>query len=56
MAAQWNPLDRKESGWASELVWKQWLEETPFASAGDRIPVVQSGVRHYTDYATPAPV
>jgi hypothetical protein len=24
-------------------------------SAGDRIPVIQSVVKHYTDWATPAP-
>jgi hypothetical protein len=31
------------------LVWIQRLEEKSFASAGDRIPVVQSVVRHYTE-------
>jgi hypothetical protein len=36
----------QEAGWASELVWTQWLEEKPYASAGDRIQVVQSVVRH----------
>jgi hypothetical protein len=29
--------------------WTQRLEEKFFASAGDRTPVVQSVVRHYTD-------
>jgi hypothetical protein len=33
---------------ASEPVWTQRLEEKLFASAGDRIPVTQSEVRHYT--------
>jgi hypothetical protein len=37
------------AGWASELVWTQTLEEKSSASAGDRTPVVQSVVRHYTD-------
>jgi hypothetical protein len=44
----------QEAGWASQLVWTQRLEETSFASAGDRTPIVQSVVRHYTDWATPA--
>jgi hypothetical protein len=39
----------QEAGWASELVWTQWLEEKSFACAGDRTPAVQSVVRHYTD-------
>jgi hypothetical protein len=30
------------------LVWTQRLEERIFASAGDRSPLVQSVVRHYT--------
>jgi hypothetical protein len=30
------------------------LEGKSFASARDRTPVVQSVVRHYTDWATPA--
>jgi hypothetical protein len=48
-------LDR-EARRASELVWTQRQEEKPFASAGDLTPVVQSVVRHYTDWATPAPL
>jgi hypothetical protein len=43
-----------EAGWAPELVWTQRLEAKCFASAGDRIPVVQSVVRHYSDWATQA--
>jgi hypothetical protein len=45
----------QEAGWASELVWTQRLEEKSFVCAGERTPVVQSVVRHYTDWATPAP-
>jgi hypothetical protein len=43
----------QEAGWASELVRVQRLEEKSFPSTGDRIPVVQSLVRH-ADRATPA--
>jgi len=43
-----------EAGWASELVWIQRLEEKTFASARDQTPVVQSVVRHYTDWANPS--
>jgi hypothetical protein len=39
----------QEAGWAPELVWTQRLEEKSFASVGDRTPVIQSAVRHYTD-------
>jgi hypothetical protein len=45
----------QEAGWAPELFWMQRLEEKSSASVGDRTPVVQSVVRHYTDWATPAP-
>jgi hypothetical protein len=38
-----------ESGWASEPVWTQRLEEKSSASVGDQTPVVQSIVSHYTD-------
>jgi hypothetical protein len=31
------------------------IQDKSFAPAGDRTPVVQSVVRHYTDWATPAP-
>jgi hypothetical protein len=43
----------KDSGWAPEPIWIQRLEKESFASAGDRILVVQSVVRHYTDWNTP---
>jgi hypothetical protein len=43
-----------EAGWAPEPVWKQRLEEKSSASVGDRTPVVQSVVGHYTDWAIPA--
>jgi len=45
-----------DAGLVSEPVWTQRLEKKSFAPAGDRTPVVQSVVRHYTDRATPAPV
>jgi hypothetical protein len=35
--------------WAPKPVWTQRLDEKSFASAGDRTPIVQSVVRHYTD-------
>jgi hypothetical protein len=45
----------QEAGWAREPVWTQRLEEKSFAPAGDRTPVVQPVVRHYTAWANPAP-
>jgi hypothetical protein len=39
----------QEAGWVPEPVWTQRLEEKSSASVGDRTPVVQSVVRHYTD-------
>jgi hypothetical protein len=45
----------QEAGWAPEPVWTQRLEEKSFASAGNRTPIARSIVRHYTDWATPAP-
>jgi hypothetical protein len=39
----------EEAGWAPEPVWTQRLEEKSSDSVGDRTPVVQSVVRHYTD-------
>jgi hypothetical protein len=42
----------QEAGWVPEPVWTQRLEEKSSASVGDRIPVVQSVVRHYTDWGT----
>jgi hypothetical protein len=44
----------QEAGWAPEPVWTQKLEEKSFAPPGDRTPVVQPVVRHYTDLANPA--
>jgi hypothetical protein len=38
----------QEAGWAPEPVWTQRLEEKSFAPAGNRTPVVQPVVRHYT--------
>jgi hypothetical protein len=37
-----------EAGWAPEPVWTQGLGEKSFAPAGDRTPIVQPVVRHYT--------
>jgi hypothetical protein len=48
------PLDRRLGGPQSP-VWTQRLEEKSSASVGDRNPVVQSVVRHGTDWATAAP-
>jgi hypothetical protein len=45
----------QEAGWAPEPVWTQRLEEKSFAPVGDRTPVVQPVVRHYTAWANPAP-
>jgi hypothetical protein len=45
----------QEAGWAPEPVWTQRLEEKSFAPAGDRTPIAQSVVRHYTAWANPAP-
>jgi hypothetical protein len=39
----------QKTGWAPEPVWTQRLEEKSSVSIGDRIPVVQSVVRHYSD-------
>jgi hypothetical protein len=41
------PLDRRVE-WAPERVWTQGLEEKFPAPVGDRTPVVQPIVRHYT--------
>jgi hypothetical protein len=45
----------QEAGWASEPVWTYRLEEKSYASVGDLTPFIHSVVRHYTDWATPAP-
>jgi hypothetical protein len=40
-------------GWVGpEPVWTQGLEEKSFTPAGDRNPIVQPVVRHYTAWAT----
>jgi hypothetical protein len=39
----------QEAGWAPEAVWKQRLEEKSSVPVGDRTPVAQSVVRHYSD-------
>jgi hypothetical protein len=44
----------QEAGWAPEPIWTQKLEEKSSAFVGYRTPVVQSVVRHYTDWATPS--
>jgi hypothetical protein len=44
-----------EAGWAPEPVWTQGLEEKSYAPIGDRTPIVQSVVTHYTAWATVAP-
>jgi hypothetical protein len=44
----------QEAGWALEPVWTQRLEEKSSVPAGDRTPVVQPVVRHFTDWATAA--
>jgi hypothetical protein len=41
-------------GWAPEPVWMQGLEEKSYAPVGDRTPIVQPVVSHYTDWATAA--
>jgi hypothetical protein len=39
----------QEAWWAPGPVWTQGLEQKSSASVGDRTPVVQSIVSHYTD-------
>jgi hypothetical protein len=46
----------QEAGWAPEPVRTQRLEEKSFAPAGDRTPIVQPVVIHYTAWANPAPM
>jgi hypothetical protein len=48
----------QEAGWAPEPIWTQRIEEISFASRrGSNLdrPVIQPVVRHYTDWANPAP-
>jgi hypothetical protein len=47
------PLYRRLGGSQSRS-WTQGLEEKSSASVGDRTPIVQPVVSHYTDWATPA--
>jgi hypothetical protein len=42
------PIVQVEAGWAPEPIWIQRLEEKSSFPAGDRTPVVQPVVRHYT--------
>jgi hypothetical protein len=44
----------QEAGWAPQPVWMQRPEKKSSAFVGDRTPVVQSVISHYTDWATPA--
>jgi hypothetical protein len=44
-----------EAGLAPEPVWTQALEEKFYAPAGDRTPIVQPLVSHYTAWATADP-
>jgi hypothetical protein len=46
----------QEAGWAPELVWMQGLEEKSSASVGDWTLATQPTVRHYTAWATAAPL
>jgi hypothetical protein len=46
------PLDRRQF---PEPVWTQGLEKKSSAPVGDRAPIFQPVVRHYTDWATAAP-
>jgi hypothetical protein len=48
----------QEAGWATEPVWTQRLEELSSCLCRESnldCPVVQSVVRHYTDWTTPIP-
>jgi hypothetical protein len=45
----------QEAAWVPEPVWTQGLEEKSSVPVGDRTPIVQPVVRHYTDWATAAP-
>jgi hypothetical protein len=48
------PLDRRLGG-PQNRSGRRGLEEKSFAPVEDRTPIVQPVVRHYTDWATPAP-
>jgi hypothetical protein len=47
---------RWTGGWVGLRAGLDRIEEKSFASDRDRTPVVQSVVRHYTDWATPSPI
>jgi hypothetical protein len=51
------PIEQ-EALWAPETVWTQRLEEKSSVSVGDRTPVIQSVVGHYTGrvLSYPAPL
>jgi hypothetical protein len=46
----------QEARWAPEPVWTQKLEEKSSVLVRDRTPIVKPVVRHYTDWATAAPL
>jgi hypothetical protein len=46
----------QKAGWAPEPVWIQGLEEKSSAPVRDQTPIVQPVVRHYTAWATAAPI
>jgi hypothetical protein len=48
------PLNRRLGG-PPEPVWTQRLEQKSSAPVGDRTPIVQPVVKHYTAWATAAP-
>jgi hypothetical protein len=50
----WYLMDRRLGG-PQSLSGHTRVEEKYFASAQDQTPIIQSVVRHYTDWAIPAP-
>jgi hypothetical protein len=47
-------LRGKDAGWAPEPIWTQGLGEKSSALVGDRTPIVQPVVTHYTAWTTAA--